>query len=142
MGGGWGLAPKAAMIKRVLELESSSPPRVTKEANDYMGIKPAADATLPSQVSTLLCALGIDEATLKASGHGLMQKVVAIKRMLEVESSTLLSVVTEASDYMGMKPTADATLPTQVSALLCALGIDEATLVTQEAPEVAGMDCL
>ena len=102
-----------------------------------MGMPRAADAKLPSQVSALLCALGVDEVTLQASGHGLVQKVAAIRDMLALEGTVLPRVISEASEYMDMKPAADATLPTQVSALLCALGIDEATLRAQEAPVVA-----
>ena len=136
-GGGWGLAPKVAVIKQYLGLESCLPPHVAKEANECMGMPRAADAKLPSQVSALLCALGVDEVTLQASGHGLVQKVAAIRDMLALEGTVLPRVISEASECMDMKPAADATLPTQVLALLCALGIDEATLETQKAPVVA-----
>jgi len=53
------------MIKRVLQLDSTLPPRdAVKEANEQMGIGATA-AALPLQVSALLRSLGIDEFTLK-----------------------------------------------------------------------------
>ena len=140
-GGGYPLAPKIERIQLVLELQSGSLPCVTKEANDRMGIKAAADATLPSQASALLSALGIDEATLKASDHGLWQKAAAIKRLLGLKSNTVPGILSEASNFMGPKPAADATLPTQVSALLSEIGIDEVTLERKEAPEDWELSC-
>ena len=66
-GGGYGLVPKVAVIKRFFQMDSNLPPLlVVKNANEYMGIDAAPSESLPSQVSALLLSMGIDEETLTA----------------------------------------------------------------------------
>jgi hypothetical protein len=59
-GAGGGLIQQVETVRRVLELdEALSVPAAVREANRMMGVTPPADAGLPSQVATLMAALGL-----------------------------------------------------------------------------------